>query len=193
MQREQETWADKNFPNNNRTHQLLGIVEEVGELCHAHLKFEQNIRTNEPHAESKCDALGDIFIFMLGYANKNGIDLQAAIEETWTKVKQRDWTVNSDTGTPVVMVGDTVEVIFRFPEHAIMQQGDKYVVTELLENGVMVRTPSGNKWLGFEHFNLIKKPSEEEFTEYNDPDATACVDDYNRFEENQVFQDREDM
>lgn len=92
MQEEQCIWAHKNFPNNNRIHQLLGIVEEVGELSHAHLKMDQGIRgNNTEHYNAKIDALGDIFVYMMGYANKNDIDLEDAIVKTWNKVKQRDW------------------------------------------------------------------------------------------------------
>ena len=89
-------WATKNFPNAKPYQPLLGIAEEVGELCHAHLKAEQGIR-NATY-EDKVDAVGDIVIFMLHYCNLNNIDLETAIKDTWAKVSQRDWTKNQVNG-----------------------------------------------------------------------------------------------
>jgi len=38
----------------------MGLVEEVGELAHAHLKNEQGIRgTPEEHVQAKVDAIGE--------------------------------------------------------------------------------------------------------------------------------------
>jgi NTP pyrophosphatase (non-canonical NTP hydrolase) len=54
--------------------------------------MEQNIRGDTAtHQAAKEDALGDMFVYMMGYANKNGIDLQDAFEKTWDSVKCRDW------------------------------------------------------------------------------------------------------
>lgn len=51
FQKEQMKWRQKNFGDTYGSgyRPLLGIVEEVGELSHAHLKKEQGIRTNENH------------------------------------------------------------------------------------------------------------------------------------------------
>lgn len=99
LQQENAEWTAKNFPNKKRHHPLLGIVEEVGELSHAHLKDEQGIRgTFEEHFNSKCDAAADIIIFLCDYCNQNAIDLQDAIEVTWSEVKKRDWTKNKMNG-----------------------------------------------------------------------------------------------
>lgn len=67
-------------------------------MAHAHLGAEQGIRANEDHLENAKDALGDVFIYMCNYCNVNGIDSQEAIEKTWGKVKQRDWTKNKISG-----------------------------------------------------------------------------------------------
>jgi len=72
--------------------QLLGVVEEVGELSHSHLKAEQQIRgTQQEHWDKKIDAIGDIVIFLCGYCNKSNISLEEAIKTTWENTKQRDW------------------------------------------------------------------------------------------------------
>ena len=43
LQKEVGEWSRENFPDNQQYHPLLGVSEEVGELCHAHLKMEQGI------------------------------------------------------------------------------------------------------------------------------------------------------
>ena len=92
MQEQHKLWSERNFPGEHPSwHPLLGIDEEVGELNHHYLKRVQNIRTNENHNAGIRDALGDIFIFMLDFANIEGIDLEAAIIETWDDVMKRDW------------------------------------------------------------------------------------------------------
>lgn len=91
LQNEQKEWSDHNFPNRTNYHPLLGAIEELGELAHAHLKDEQKIRTNEDHFNNKVDAVADIIIYLCDYCTLNGIDIQGALEITWERVKQRDW------------------------------------------------------------------------------------------------------
>ena len=86
-------WAVKNFGNQASYLPLLGVVEELGELCHAHVKLEQGIRTNEDHWEGKIDAVGDVVIYLLDYCSKTGIDLEETIASVWLEVKKRDWTI----------------------------------------------------------------------------------------------------
>lgn len=99
LQVEVREWTDRNFPNAPPHYPLLGIMEEVGELAHAHLKNEEGIRgTPEEHLIAKVDALGDVIVYLAHYAHRSGIDLQGALEVTWNKVKQRDWKKNPKTG-----------------------------------------------------------------------------------------------
>lgn len=99
LQEQLKPWTAHNFGDRPKHHPLLGIVEEVGELSHAHLKDEQGIRgTKEKHHAKKVDALADILIFMADYANQECISLQDALDETWPKVRSRDWKKNKDTG-----------------------------------------------------------------------------------------------
>jgi NTP pyrophosphatase (non-canonical NTP hydrolase) len=94
LQEQVAIWVAKNFDHTEGWRPLLGVVEEVGELSHAHLKQVQGIRTQEKHQEKKIDAVADIVIFLCDYCNMEGIDLQKAIEETWKVVKKRDWQKN---------------------------------------------------------------------------------------------------
>jgi NTP pyrophosphatase (non-canonical NTP hydrolase) len=94
MQLQHDDWARHNFPMQyDNPHQpALGICEEAGELAHAVLKWQQNIRgTAEEHFEEMKDALADTFVYMMSFANVMGWDLQDIITSVWEKVKQRDW------------------------------------------------------------------------------------------------------
>lgn len=103
LQEEQKVWSDKNFEPQPSYRMLLGAMEELGELSHAHLKAEQGIRTGEDHIAAKKDALGDIVTYLAAYCNSEGIDFESAVQDTWDRVKQRDWKNNPVTGvfTPV--------------------------------------------------------------------------------------------
>lgn len=94
LQREHREWAQYNFPEQwDHPHQpVLGVCEEAGELAHAVLKWQQNIRGRADHHFTEMrDALGDIFIYMLSFANVMGWDLQDIIANVWEGVKLRDW------------------------------------------------------------------------------------------------------
>lgn len=72
---------------------LLGIAEEVGELCHAVLKQHQGIRGSyEDHDQKIRDAVGDILVFLLDFCNRYRINALAELETVWAEVKTRDWT-----------------------------------------------------------------------------------------------------
>ena len=99
LQDEHRPWVEHNFAGREPFYPLLGIMEELGELCHAHLKALQCIRgtPNELHA-AKADAVGDAIIFIADYCTANNIDLQSAVETTWSVVKLRDWKANPTNG-----------------------------------------------------------------------------------------------
>ena len=99
LQEEQKPWTEHNFPGKPSWHSPLGITEEVGELNHAYLKREQKIRgTTQEHEVDMFDAVGDILIYLSDFCTKESICLQTALEETWAKVKARDWQKDRDKG-----------------------------------------------------------------------------------------------
>lgn len=98
IQQEVAEWAARNFKGKLPHQPLLGVAEEVGELCHAHLKLEQGIRVNENHQEKKVDAVGDIIIYLVDYCIQNQIDIADALGKTWDAVKQRNWTEKKEDG-----------------------------------------------------------------------------------------------
>ncbi len=98
LQREQQEWSEYNFGPHDGWEPLLGVMEEVGELSHAHLKDVQGIRTDENHKMAKVDAVGDILIYLADYCTQEGIDMEQAMSETWRNVKKRDWTKDKVDG-----------------------------------------------------------------------------------------------
>lgn len=101
LQHEHRDWVEHNFPHNDPDQAFHGIVEEVGELAHVRLKTRQGIREGlDPitAAELEADAIGDLFIYMMSYANARHLDLEYIILNTWDKVKRRDWQANPQTG-----------------------------------------------------------------------------------------------
>ena len=92
LQSEQVPWVAHNFPSREPFYPLLGAVEEIGELAHAHLKMLQGIRgSKEEHLANARDAVGDIVIFLADYCQAMGFDFQQVVETTWDTVKQRDF------------------------------------------------------------------------------------------------------
>lgn len=102
IQREHKKWSARNFGEDVPTwHPLLGVVEEIGELCHAHLKEAQGIRTNEDHIANAKDAVGDTVIYLIDYCNRRGFDFADILLETWKQVRARDWIKNPEIGKAV--------------------------------------------------------------------------------------------
>lgn len=99
LQEEMLEWQKHNFPNSAPYIPLLGALEELGELAHAHIKSEQGIRgTKEEHHAAKVDAIGDVIIYLVDYCNRFEINLSSALYDTWHKVKQRDWQKDKVSG-----------------------------------------------------------------------------------------------
>ncbi len=71
-----KVWESQQFGCRPRGESFLGIIEEMGEYCHAMLKSSQGIRTKEDHNAGKLDALHDLTIFTLSYLTKLRIDVR---------------------------------------------------------------------------------------------------------------------
>jgi hypothetical protein len=67
---ERNAWVSYNFPHSSSpppTESVIGCIEEVGELAHAHLKEAQAIRgTAEQHQAAAQDSVGDLIVYLLG-------------------------------------------------------------------------------------------------------------------------------
>jgi len=94
-------WLEHNFPQQQPHDALLGLVEEVGELAHAHLKMEQGIRGMDDEIRFRTDAydaIGDILIYLASYCNTNGFEMDTALYRAWEEVRKRDWQERPTTG-----------------------------------------------------------------------------------------------
>jgi NTP pyrophosphatase (non-canonical NTP hydrolase) len=101
LQEEHKDWLEHNFPGQRQHEPLLGLMEEVGELAHAHLKHEQGIRglaDQDLAYTKKKDAVGDIVIYLASYCTANHIDLEQAVGLAWHEVKNRDWIEHPEKG-----------------------------------------------------------------------------------------------
>jgi NTP pyrophosphatase (non-canonical NTP hydrolase) len=110
IQREIGEWATEQFGDNvskdrssisfnhplGSIPSLLGIVEEVGELCRAVARRHQGRGYEDirEHREAKEDALADMLVFTCDYANREAIQLNEVLDRVWTKVckrRQESW------------------------------------------------------------------------------------------------------
>lgn len=91
LQEEQRPWVKHNFGDRPAWQPLLGAVEELGELAHAHLKEVQGIRMTEDHVGNAQDAVADVVVYLADYCSARGWDFGVLVERTWNKVKSRDW------------------------------------------------------------------------------------------------------
>lgn len=83
-------WGMYNFPKAEAWQPLIGAMEELGELSHAHLKEFQNIRKDN-FKKKKEDAIGDIIIFLADYCNRSGLVLDSCVFLAWKTASKRDW------------------------------------------------------------------------------------------------------
>ncbi len=95
MQRKHRAWSIKNFGGWNRSGErsLLGVTEELGELCHLVLKRAQGIRKLEDvvYESEVRDAVGDIVMFLMDFCSREEIEIDQCIQQAWDEIKDRDW------------------------------------------------------------------------------------------------------
>ena len=87
-------WSHKNFGDNYGSgyRNLLGVAEEVGELCHAQLKGEQGIKhTPDEILAMKKDAVGDIIMFLCNYCDSQKLNLEECVNIAREEIEKRDW------------------------------------------------------------------------------------------------------
>lgn len=86
-------WSDENFGDVPSEWTLLGVTEELGELCHSELKQMQGIRLDDHDVgeEATKDAVGDITLFLVDFCNRNGYDFAECVEMAADEVLEREW------------------------------------------------------------------------------------------------------
>lgn len=78
--KERDEWVAKNFPPYEGeipgNDSILGCIEELGELAHAHLKSKQGIRgSTEAHDAAAKDAIGDVIVYLLGVISAHDVQV----------------------------------------------------------------------------------------------------------------------
>lgn len=84
-------WEAKNFPDSNAIDNVLGMIEETGELAHAILKRKQGIRVNENHDTEIRDAIADIALFLFGFVRKRYLRIEDVTKEASHYIRRRNW------------------------------------------------------------------------------------------------------
>jgi hypothetical protein len=112
LQDDHRTWREHNFPGADDWQPLVGVSEELGEAAfafiriaatvgridHGYLKQAQGIRVGEDHRAEIVDAVGDLLLYVVDFANRLDIDLADALKTTWAEVSARDWQRNKVDG-----------------------------------------------------------------------------------------------
>jgi NTP pyrophosphatase (non-canonical NTP hydrolase) len=95
LQNQVGDWSKRNFGDTHLPYDLaplLGVVEELGELCHGLLKAAQGIRGEYgEHVDKIADAVGDLVIYLLDFCERNNLDLWGCVLRAWSEVRERDW------------------------------------------------------------------------------------------------------
>jgi NTP pyrophosphatase (non-canonical NTP hydrolase) len=90
-------WVKANFgPELPEWHPILGVMEELGELCHSFLKQGQGIHLEEDHREKMADAVADIVIFLADFCQREGFLFQELMEIVLPKVLKRNWVAHRE-------------------------------------------------------------------------------------------------
>lgn len=103
-------WVEYNFKDRKPWHQLMGVIEETGELAHAHLKQAQGIRgDNKKHIKDAQDAIGDIMIFLFSVAAHNDVKIKDVVltQSVTSGYEQHDFIFH--------LIGN-INVLCQFPE-----------------------------------------------------------------------------
>jgi NTP pyrophosphatase (non-canonical NTP hydrolase) len=113
LQQAHAKWRAHNFPSGKEWHPLVGVSEELGEAAtaflrivsaagrvdHGYLKQSQGIRISEDHRAEIVDAIGDMLLYTIDFANRIDIDLADTLRITWSEVSARDWQSNKVDGS----------------------------------------------------------------------------------------------
>ena len=97
------TWKQRNFPNSGAYEQCVGLIEELGELAHAHLKGSQNIRhTPAEIVAMKQDAIGDMVVFLLNLMSD--LDCKVGLEDDCNGVQNTHFRLLLDLSETVGLI-----------------------------------------------------------------------------------------
>ena len=93
LQKDLFLWLNVNFPNATSDTEIKGVMEELGELCHADIKYTDAIRGfDKAKYELKAkDAIGDMVVFLMNYCSYKNIKFSDCIKIACKNVLNRNW------------------------------------------------------------------------------------------------------
>lgn len=91
IQIEHAKWQKRNFPDAKPWECLIGMQEELGELCRIYSKTHRGIRSKEIKKEQMDEEIGDVFIQLMGFCTLNGLSIDRCIDKRWGVVKNRNF------------------------------------------------------------------------------------------------------
>ena len=89
MQKEVRAWGKKHFPGAEPHYCVLGAMEELGELAHAHLRLLERLGDVSAQEAKERDAVGDVVVFLAHFCEMKGYDLESIIKGVWQEVQER--------------------------------------------------------------------------------------------------------
>ncbi len=99
-QKELAEWQNRNFGINptDLERMALGMSEEVGEVCHHVLKWQQGIRggVNGINKEEIADGVTDTLIYGMQLLSLLGLDAEEEFSKVIDQVLKRDWINNPE-------------------------------------------------------------------------------------------------
>jgi len=99
-------WQREQFGDTTTMQALAGVTEEVGELAHALLKTEQNIRQDKDHDAEGQDAIGDIVMYLMHVCMTKGWDFGDCVRGALKTIIARDWREERGLSGDVSQVRD---------------------------------------------------------------------------------------
>ena len=102
-QQKLKTWQKEHFGDTPPEWLVVGMMEELGEMSHTMLKFDQGIREHREQSTEKfktqlADDFGDIVVYGMQVLSYYGIDAEEAMKTTFEHVLKRDWNSHRNTG-----------------------------------------------------------------------------------------------
>lgn len=98
FQADLKCWLDYNFPDTTRDQQIMGVVEELGELFECQILYDSGTGSGQEEKALK-DAVGDVVIFLCNYCTKADISLCYSIE------KWQNHNFGNTTGAAMINLG----------------------------------------------------------------------------------------
>jgi NTP pyrophosphatase (non-canonical NTP hydrolase) len=90
IQNEILEWQNSNFEFRKPHEMYLGLIEEVGELAHARMKYEHEYYPFDYYYQETKDAIGDIAIQLIGLCSQHYLNFEEVLNDIWNYVKTRN-------------------------------------------------------------------------------------------------------